>query len=233
MSIKTILVTGLLSLSLAANAAPVTVLGYTFDDAGVNVFSGLTVDYDTKHPAHPGYNSFPASDPDEPYAIDGALDFIGTTTNSNAYFDSDTNNPHDVDASVTGFLNYGGNEYPFHNITPPVITFDVFQGENDTPLGTFLEFSTVSTGVGELQLTVTGGAAAEYFTGGTMLYNETLLIQEWDSGNGNVFFEYFDDPNFTLTMTATPVSAVPVPAAVWLFGSGLLGMIAIGRRRNA
>jgi len=29
-----------------------------------------------------------------------------------------------------------------------------------------------------------------------------------------------------------PPNAVPLPAAVWLFGSGLLGMIAIARRRN-
>lgn len=29
------------------------------------------------------------------------------------------------------------------------------------------------------------------------------------------------------------VSAVPVPAAVWLFGSGLMGLVGIARRRNA
>ncbi len=28
------------------------------------------------------------------------------------------------------------------------------------------------------------------------------------------------------------VSAIPVPAAVWLFGSGLLGLVGIGRRKN-
>ena len=36
--------------------------------------------------------------------------------------------------------------------------------------------------------------------------------------------------------TPTPsnwVTGVPVPAAVWLFGSGLLGMIGVGRRRKA
>ncbi|TMG84175.1 MAG: VPLPA-CTERM sorting domain-containing protein [Betaproteobacteria bacterium] len=29
-----------------------------------------------------------------------------------------------------------------------------------------------------------------------------------------------------------PVSAVPIPAAAWLFGSGLVGFIAIARRRT-
>lgn len=33
--------------------------------------------------------------------------------------------------------------------------------------------------------------------------------------------------------TITPVSAVPVPAAVWLFGSGLLGLAGVARRRKA
>ena len=29
------------------------------------------------------------------------------------------------------------------------------------------------------------------------------------------------------------VSSVPVPAAVWLFGSGLLGLIGVARRKKA
>jgi hypothetical protein len=33
--------------------------------------------------------------------------------------------------------------------------------------------------------------------------------------------------------TFTPAAAVPVPAAVWLFGSGLLGLIGIARRKNS
>ena len=39
---------------------------------------------------------------------------------------------------------------------------------------------------------------------------------------------YFD--NLTIT---TDVSAVPVPAAVWLFGSGLLGLVGVARRKKA
>lgn len=37
----------------------------------------------------------------------------------------------------------------------------------------------------------------------------------------------------TLMYSAAAVSEVPIPAAVWLFGSGLIGLIGIGRRRNS
>jgi hypothetical protein len=40
---------------------------------------------------------------------------------------------------------------------------------------------------------------------------------------------YFD--NVSVTVDAAP--AVPVPAAVWLFGSGLLGLIGVARRKTA
>jgi hypothetical protein len=37
----------------------------------------------------------------------------------------------------------------------------------------------------------------------------------------------------TLTFSANPTSAVPLPAAVWLFGSGLMGLVGVSRRRKA
>lgn len=37
----------------------------------------------------------------------------------------------------------------------------------------------------------------------------------------------------TLTFTGNPTSAVPLPAAVWLFGSGLMGLVGVSRRRKA
>lgn len=42
-------------------------------------------------------------------------------------------------------------------------------------------------------------------------------------------------PNQTPIFSGTivPVSAVPVPAAVWLFGSGLIGLAGVARRRKA
>jgi len=39
--------------------------------------------------------------------------------------------------------------------------------------------------------------------------------------------------NFNANLTATPIpSAVPVPGAVWLFGSGLIGLLGAARRRK-
>jgi hypothetical protein len=35
-----------------------------------------------------------------------------------------------------------------------------------------------------------------------------------------------------LTFTGNPASAVPLPAAIWLLGSGLLGLAGVGRRRS-
>jgi hypothetical protein len=37
---------------------------------------------------------------------------------------------------------------------------------------------------------------------------------------------------FSANMTSTPDAVIPVPAAVWLFGSGLMGLAAVARRKN-
>jgi len=40
------------------------------------------------------------------------------------------------------------------------------------------------------------------------------------------------DWDYTLTFEVNELSAVPVPAAVWLFGSGLLGLVGMARRKK-
>jgi hypothetical protein len=49
------------------------------------------------------------------------------------------------------------------------------------------------------------------------------------SSGSSVTYDRFQLDNVVLS----DVSAVPVPAAAWLFGSGLLGMIGIARKKNA
>lgn len=62
-------------------------------------------------------------------------------------------------------------------------------------------------------------------------------------GTGIASITGFDDTaaNFSLTLNqngqalsfSSSASAVPVPAAVWLFGTGLVGLIGIARRKNS
>ena len=51
----------------------------------------------------------------------------------------------------------------------------------------------------------------------------------WTAFDGTPFTEKF---NITLNGVAAP-SAIPVPAAVWLFGSGLLGLVGVARRKKS
>lgn len=56
---------------------------------------------------------------------------------------------------------------------------------------------------------------------GTGLLNGNELALRWEFTCANDVIE-----------GVHPVSAVPVPAAVWLFGSGLLGLVAVSRRQD-
>ena len=70
------------------------------------------------------------------------------------------------------------------------------------------------------------------------------IICNVDCGNGDTYSLFYtatvpeDEPygfanlTYELYLTGT-VSAVPVPAAVWLFGSGLIGLIGVARRKKA
>jgi len=77
--------------------------------------------------------------------------------------------------------------------------------------------------------------------------NNQSIMQTWglvigdDFDNGIAYYEYgsFESPetlsygyaSFSLEF-ATGVAPAPIPAAVWLFGSGLIGLIAVARRKK-
>lgn len=60
-------------------------------------------------------------------------------------------------------------------------------------------------------------------TAATFLGGNSYLVEFLD-GEASIF-------SIDLTVVPQTLPQVPVPAAVWLFGSGLLGLVAIARRR--
>ena len=54
----------------------------------------------------------------------------------------------------------------------------------------------------------------------------------FDMKDGIQYHRHELDKGYGLAVRSGQVSAVPVPAAIWLLGSGLAGLAALGRRRN-
>ena len=74
------------------------------------------------------------------------------------------------------------------------------------------------------------------FTLGTGVTNAAISVAEsYGTGTWSAWDGITDPYDFTNTYngaTINAVSAVPVPAALWLFGSGLLGLAGVVRRRR-
>ncbi len=66
-------------------------------------------------------------------------------------------------------------------------------------------------------------------SGGLPLIADTIGGSPMIAGPFVGFNANFD----VLSMTVTNVTAIPVPAAVWLLGSGLLGLVGVARRKKA
>jgi hypothetical protein len=104
---------------------------------------------------------------------------------------------------------------------------------------------TVATSTGAWGNTNTGGggSTAEYGFGpdgaGIGVNTPESVYAYTSNGNGSLLQSYSLGQvellsNGTLeTVAAATTSAVPLPAGVWLIGSGLLGLAGIGRRRQA
>jgi hypothetical protein len=84
-----------------------------------------------------------------------------------------------------------------------------------------------SISCGECFLYVKAGLTAYMFNLGTDAY-----LAVWD-GIGDLILQNFDDHAIShVTIYGAP-SAVPLPAAAWLFGSALLGFVSLSRRKSA
>ncbi len=68
-------------------------------------------------------------------------------------------------------------------------------------------------------------------TGSTTLID--VLIADATFSTGRVGLHTFFNPSSRFTNVEFTASAVPIPAAVWLFGSGLIGLVGMARRKTA
>ena len=89
-------------------------------------------------------------------------------------------------------------------------------------------FSITGPNTNNLFDTLSGSTASLSFTSSLMLLQNQVYTFTYDltannpTGTGVTGFSAFD-------LSPSPV---PVPAAVWLFGSALLGLVGLGRRKN-
>jgi hypothetical protein len=95
----------------------------------------------------------------------------------------------------------------------------------------------VTTGLGTNEITSCGGSGAG-FACGTIPLSTPSPWSGVVSGAYTTQFDFVSGPDLggnTLTITETinyTASAIPVPAAAWLFGSALVGLAGIGRKRK-
>ena len=133
---------------------------------------------------------------------------------------------HIIGTSGTNVLS---NFYDYQ--TPDIIPISFYFDELVTQAGAFWETDTNNTLtiqaflngnlIDEASFVGDGCCTTPQFFGFTGFEFDTLTMSSL-TGTGNVFI---DDLSFT------SVSAVPVPAAAWLFGSALLGFFGFSRRK--
>jgi len=90
-------------------------------------------------------------------------------------------------------------------------TMDVDYAGGSDPFLEFQDGTLVSINL--LFSSGTNGATADFTSSGTIFGSGSVLSGLWDANS------------FTTTV-------VPVPAAVWLFGSGLIGLVGVARRKR-
>ncbi len=94
----------------------------------------------------------------------------------------------------------------------------------------FFTTGTESAVKGKSSVSLTGSALQDAGAGtwtGVLVSAGNVNGQYWAGFNNTLYTEQF---NVTITADA-PV--IPIPAAAWLFGSGLLGLVGVARRRKS
>ncbi len=71
-----------------------------------------------------------------------------------------------------------------------------------------------------------------YWSGTEYAPNTDRVAWGFSTGGGHQFDDFKYYHSYAWAVRSGDVSAVPVPAAVWLFGSGLIGLLGVARRKR-
>jgi len=115
------------------------------------------------------------------------------------------------------------------------IQFDALSSTNGEPPETISGFNSGS-GAPVITYTNLAGTSFDGTTVVSMANDGRGIIQADASPFSWYSFDHAQNPaqnGFVIEQITITTSAIPVPPAIWLFGSGLLGLIGIARRKKA
>lgn len=179
----------------------------------------------------------------------GANTITLTLTNTLADLQSLAQTLSDISFNVTG-----GGAVTTPSITTTANLIGLTDGSTTQThtTGTTNPWTLSASGGGYLFTGLNGSDQTRTLILGSITSPSTYCVPKCPDGLGNSNFNPFIDQTATFTLGITGVTAssvisnvlfsfgtqpetivgVPIPAAVWLFGSGLIGLIGIARRRS-
>nr|WP_321403851.1 VPLPA-CTERM sorting domain-containing protein [uncultured Desulfobacter sp.] len=165
----------------------------------------------TSYSPHNGSNSFEIEDADD--VVELRLDTVDLTD----YIDVTVSAYIKVD--ISSYTNYEAADYIQMSVVTDVGTYYLFDMDGDE-LDALIADGAAGDGYAWLQYSVDIDDAAT---------SAQFILTV--STNGSLEGAQLDDVYFTGTST-TAAAAVPVPAAAWLLGSGLLGLVCLNRKNS-
>ncbi len=178
---------------------------------------------DPAHPSHPGSPHSSQGRLDQEWEIGGSSGQSFTTTGPTVLTDSGATKTLDFSGWTLDWnagiphMNLGGGFQDCGTTTDGICLRPPGVGPAFRDVG-----GTFDNGTGIATITCSTSSCSNSSTY-TLTY--TAIVPQADPSN-------FGGATYNLTLTGH-VSSVPVPAAAWLFGSGLLGLVGIARRKHA